>query len=379
MTRNEAGRLSQKPVTVVGGGIAGLVAAISTAEKGNPVQLYEARGQLGGRARSADGPWAANFGPHALCSARTNWSWLKERGLLPTTARISPVGSSFHFGGKLHRLRPPLDLRWLVRPRQAPVDASFSEWASVELGVSPALTLSRLAASSFSYHHDPGELSAAFVWDRLRWLFVPPAVHRIVGGWSVLIEALDRRARELGVVIKCHNAIDRLPAAPVILAIELRDASKLLGREISYTSAGGVALDVAVESRRRDPLTIIDLDDGVLIQAQHLSAAPAGRRLYQAHVGIKPGESQDGAQRRIERVLDNSLAEWRERVAWRRRLVVADRTGAVDYPGKTWMDRPDIVQGDGVFLAGDMVAAPGLLSEVAFNSAITAARSATAI
>ena len=42
------------------------------------------------------------------------------------------------------------------------------------------------------------------------------------------------------------------------------------------------------------------------------------------------------------------------------------RTGALDLPGKTWRDRPAIDRGDGVFLAGDMVAAPGCLSEIAW-------------
>lgn len=33
-------------------------------------------------------------------------------------------------------------------------------------------------------------------------------------------------------------------------------------------------------------------------------------------------------------------------------------------------------RGEGIFLAGDMVAAPGLLSEVAFTSALAASRGA---
>lgn len=53
------------------------------------------------------------------------------------------------------------------------------------------------------------------------------------------------------------------------------------------------------------------------------------------------------------------------------------RTGALDPPGATWRDRPAIDRGDGVFLAGDMVAAPGLLFEVGAASAVEAARLAT--
>ncbi len=50
------------------------------------------------------------------------------------------------------------------------------------------------------------------------------------------------------------------------------------------------------------------------------------------------------------------------------------RSGALDMPGTSWRDRPAVDRGDGVFLAGDMVAAPGLLAEVAWASAIEAGR-----
>jgi hypothetical protein len=54
------------------------------------------------------------------------------------------------------------------------------------------------------------------------------------------------------------------------------------------------------------------------------------------------------------------------------------RTGAIDPPGKTWRDRPAIDRGDGVFLAGDMVAAPGCLSEIAWASGVQAGELAVA-
>ena len=59
---------------------------------------------------------------------------------------------------------------------------------------------------------------------------------------------------------------------------------------------------------------------------------------------------------------------WQSRLAHRRRMVVAGRVGAVESPSQTWQERPAIRQGEGVFLAGDMVAAPGVLSEIAFAS-----------
>jgi cation diffusion facilitator CzcD-associated flavoprotein CzcO len=57
---------SRWPVTVIGGGLGGLVAAIRCAEQGLPVTLHEARRQLGGRARSTGPPFVANDGPHGL-------------------------------------------------------------------------------------------------------------------------------------------------------------------------------------------------------------------------------------------------------------------------------------------------------------------------
>lgn len=366
-------------ITVVGGGIAGLVAAVSCAEAGFPVRLHEARRRLGGRARSMDGEWTANFGPHALCSARANWSWLNARGLLPRTAWISPPGSRFRHRGRVSRTPPSSVLAGLGAVRRpAPVDASFADWARSELGAAAALALSRLAAASFTFHNDPGELSARFVWDRVRWMFVPPAVHRVVGGWSALVDRLARQARELSVEIECGRALEALPSPPVILAVELPDAAKLLGKDLWWQSGGCVALDVGIEHRRGDPPTILDLDHGVLVQAQYPSAAPEGHRLYQAHAGVRPGEPPDDGLGRIEEVLDHAFSRWRERLAWRRQMTVTGRTGALDYPGTTWRDRPSIEQGDGVFLAGDMVAADGLLSEVSFNSALEASRLAIA-
>ena len=89
---------------------------------------------------------------------------------------------------------------------------------------------------------------------------------------------------------------------------------------------------------------------------------------------IRPGESADQAGLRLGALLDASLADWRERETWRRRQVMDARSGALDMPGKTWRDRPAVDRGDGVFLAGDMVAAPGLLAEVSWASAVEASR-----
>lgn len=94
---------------------------------------------------------------------------------------------------------------------------------------------------------------------------------------------------------------------------------------------------------------------------------------------IRPGEAVEAATARLERLLDLSLPDWRNRETWRRRQVMKGRTGALDFPGQTWRDRPTVDRGEGVFLAGDMVAKPGLLSEVAWASGVAAAQAAAAL
>src|SRR5262249_36557768 len=101
-----------------------------------------------------------------------------------------------------------------------------------------------------------------------------------------------------------------------------------------------------------------------------------GAELFQAQLGISPHTSRDEAAARIENTFDQAVSGWRERGVWQRSLVLAHAAGAVEPPGAPWRARPAIEQGDDRFLAGDAVAAPGMLSEVAVNSGVDAARRA---
>lgn len=57
-------------ITVIGGGFAGLTAAITAAETGAEVTVHEAHHTLGGRARTADGPYLTARTP-STTAART--------------------------------------------------------------------------------------------------------------------------------------------------------------------------------------------------------------------------------------------------------------------------------------------------------------------
>jgi hypothetical protein len=181
--------------------------------------------------------------------------------------------------------------------------------------------------------------------------------------------------------IECGRRVEELPPAPVVVATELADAARLLGTELAWTSGRTVCLDLGLSSRGGDPFVVSDLDESGWVErftAPDPTLAPDGEELVQAQMPIRPGESTDAAATRLEALLDAAFDGWRERVTWRRRQVMDGRTGALDPPGSTWRDRPAVDRGDGVFLAGDMTAAPGLLSEVSWGSAIDAAQRAVA-
>jgi phytoene dehydrogenase-like protein len=372
-------------ITVIGGGVAGLTAAITCAEQGAEVELFEASESLGGRARSDAGPYKTNLGPHAIYKGGALWTWLSERNLMPPLARPQLTGVRFHYEDSIHRT-PPLSLipRGLrLRGRAAPSDQDFRSWVTDHSDERTAAMLSGLAGV-YTFHHDPGELSAAFVWERTQRLLLDPKIPARfpVGGWGMMIDSMERHARSLGVKVTTGERVAVLPNATTIVALELRHAGELLGDpQLNWPSGNTLCLDLALHRRRDDPWVVSDLAGAGWIErytANDPTLAPGGEELVQGQMPIKPGESADAACARLEQLLDKSFQGWRDRVTFRRRQVMAGRSGALDLPGCTWRDRPAIDRGDGVFLCGDQVASPGCLAEVSFASAFEASRMAVA-
>ncbi|MEJ8669931.1 NAD(P)-binding protein [Streptomyces sp. MS1.AVA.1] len=371
-------------ITVVGGGFAGLTAAITAAEAGAKVTVHEAHHTLGGRARTAEGPYRTNEGPHALYSGGPHWAWLKQRDLIGPLAPIPPLEAArlrLRHRGVLRRTPPFAMLKLLRRGLpQAPVDVDFMTWATGIAGEEGARAAAHYSAVAL-FHHDPGALSAAFVQERLRRAAkLPPEAHYPRGGWATMIDRMAARAWNLGVRMETLSRIDSLDDlttdAPVVVATSLDAARRLFGDDsLTWTSGRTALIDLAVRTRRGDAFAVSDLDGTGWLErftAQDRSLAPAGEQLIQGQIPIAPHENRAAGIARAEQLLDLGFPGWRERVTWRRESVASGRTGAVDLPGTSWRDRPAVDRGDGLYLAGDQVAAPGVLSEVSFNSALTA-------
>ncbi|MFF1694864.1 FAD-dependent oxidoreductase [Streptomyces sp. NPDC058257] len=371
-------------LTVIGGGFAGLTAAITAAESGARVTLHEAHHTLGGRARTAEGAYRTNEGPHALYNGGPHWIWLRQRDLIGPLAPVPPIEGTrlrLHHQGRFRRT-PPLAMLKLLRrkPEEAPVEADFMTWATGEVGEEGARAAAHYIAVA-TFHHDPGSLSARFVQERLRRATkLPPEAHYPRGGWGSVIDRMASLAWNLGVRVETLSRIDSVASLcaknPVVVATSLPAARGLLQDEtLHWDSARTALVDMALTSRKGDPFAISDLDATGWIErftTQDRTLAPAGQDLIQGQIPLSPEESKADGAARADHLLDLGFPGWRDRLLWRRDGVSNGRTGAVDLPGTTWRDRPAIDRGDGVYLAGDQVAAPGLLSEVSFNSALEA-------
>ncbi|MGV9771098.1 FAD-dependent oxidoreductase [Streptosporangium sp. NPDC003464] len=372
-------------ITVIGGGLAGLVAAVASAEAGAAVTLHEAHASLGGRGRGTPAPYVAHEGAHVFYADGPHWTWLAERGLTGKLGRppLRETRAGFLWEGRLRR-RPPagfLRMVTLGRGRKAPVDRDFHGWAAESYGEETARQAAN-AISVVTYDADTGRLSAAFVWELLRRVFAPkpPAVRWVVGGWQAVIDRLAARARELGVRVELNSRLTELPGHPTIVATELSSARALLGdASLRWESGHCVMLDLAVSRGGGDLFICWDLDGGGFHESysmQDPTVAPPGESLFQIDMPVRSRESRADARLRLETLTDLAVPGWRERVTWQRSATARGRTGALDLPGHTWRDRPAIDRGDGVFLAGDMVAAPGMRGEISINSAIRAAAGA---
>lgn len=397
---------------MIGAGLGGLAAAITAAEAGASVTLHEAHRTLGGRWRSTpvrkkaganpganpygnpgtnpsqDAPvYRAHEGPHVIYRDGPIWAWLKARGLLGVTCGV-PLGATARFRFWRHgRLRavPPLDFLRAVRVsgrKDVPVDQSFRSWASILVG-EDAAEMGASASGVGLFHHDPGSLSAAFVAERLSRVYSlpPPASYRR-GSWGAMFDEIGGYARKLGVIIELGSRVSSIGDEITIVATELESARLLLGDEsLDWPSGRAALLDLGLKRDHRDLFVVSDLDTCGWLENFTMpdpSIAPPGEHLVQMQMPVSQDSSKADGIARLEAIADHALPEWRERTTYRMESLANARTGAVDFPGASWRDRPAIDRGDGVYLVGDRVAAPGLLSEVSLNSGVRAAQLALA-
>jgi phytoene dehydrogenase-like protein len=266
-------------VVVVGGGLAGLTAAIHAARGGASVTLLDARRQLGGRARTQEvgspgaGTALFNEGPHALYRGLVGTEVLAELGVRPEGGKPPTPMWAADGGGislvpttagdvlrRLDTFRADVSRVDMARAgisrvdmarvgvlvavpgrRPAGPEQSMATWIEQATGRVGARRALRMLTRVATYCHDLERISADAAVIQLR----SAATHGVLyidGGWGPMVEALTGRALDHGVDIRPCAKAGAVEAGPLeAKRAEPRSAIRVVGDETITADAVVIA------------------------------------------------------------------------------------------------------------------------------------------
>src|SRR5260370_21391862 len=221
---------------VVGGGIAGLTAAVALAQKGCAVAVYEQSRHFGGRAATQhqDG-FSLNLGPHALYRNGPFYKTLREwkiplSGKTPRVAGDAYVianGRKYLFptGGTRLFLTGALSIAekfaaarilqlLTARQHEAVEGLSFSQWLNANVRPGRARQLTEALVRLSTYCNDLALISAKAALTQVRFA-IKNGVMYVDGGWETLVTGLSKKAESLGVKLSAGMPVERVTQGSV--------------------------------------------------------------------------------------------------------------------------------------------------------------------
>lgn len=358
------------PVTVLGGGLAGLATAVHLARGGRRVVLHERSRHLGGRAATTRLAGAAvNLGPHALYRAVAA-PLLAELGV-PVSGHVPPSAGWSLRGGRLHVLPgSPLGIAtttllgageklalpgWLLR--HAP-EGTVADWLR---DAPPALAdLLRSLVRVSSYCHAPDLQDARRAQAQLRAAL--RGVLYVDGGWGSLVDGLAATAAAAGVELRLGSSVDTLPDGDVVVAGP-PSAARALGLPVpELVPVRAATLDLVLRRLPRPDARFVLGADTPVYLSEHGGVASLGGTVLHVARYLGPDETGDVAE--LEALCDLAQPGWRDEVLDRRFLPALLVAGRVDRPGEHVPDRIGPA-----WVVGDWVGEEGMLLDRALLSA----------
>lgn len=382
---------------VIGGGPAGLVAAIRLAEGGVETTVLEGASHLGGRAASErqDG-FFLNQGPHALYVGGRAGEELKALGIGLEWWNPASINSVFPRNGKARRsLGGTVGLIRLLRPlfRSDPEvlrGLSTTEWLERTLRSEKSRAAAAALVRVTTFVADQESLSADVAAMQLR-IALFPGVRYLEGGWQSLVDALAAKAKEAGATLRTRAAarllhqeaggwtvaLDEETLHTDVLVVATggpEDVAKLLGEKAP--AAPGPAAEISTldlglrQLPRRTRRFALGVDKPTYLSRHSPPDHRDGVLLSLASYAREPRPA-------LEELADVVQPGWRDQVTLERFLPRMVPVTAIATPETGGLaGRPAVDRGEGLYLAGDWIGPEGWLVDAAIASGAAAAAAA---
>ncbi len=415
-------------IIVIGGGIAGLIAAAFAAKEGAGVLLLEATPSFGGRARTRIvAGYHFNQGAHALYRGGFLDVALHDLGVAVTGSVPDLAAGFFVHDNTLHQApfsaaglaattllssaeksaMASLFRRVIDRSTDTPPGMSL-QGALAALSRSPRIRAVLAAMVRLtSLIHAPTSADGAALLDQLQGGLTRNALY-LDGGWGTLVEGLRAATAERDAGLCAGGrvvSVERGPpwrvtladgatsvARAVVLAVNPAQAIALypnlknLPGTVDAVPSTVACLDLGLARLPRpDNLFALSVDRPLYFSVHSAAArlAPDGAALVHAVRYLEPGENpgRDRLLADLEAFLDLAQPGWRSEERARQFLPAMPAISAIPLATAGGMKgRPDVAvpNHDGLFIAGDWVGPAGLLADAAAISGRSAGEAAAA-
>ena len=408
-------------VVIVGGGLAGLTAAIYLARGGRSVILVEKSHQLGGRARTqAKHDFLFNQGPHALYRSGAGIKILGElgipftgspplltgygvRGSIKYDLPISLAGfiksGLLSPAGKIEAIRLGITLATIQA--ESTQHLTLRQWLDTRIRDTDLRQLAEALIRVSTYANDAEHIAAGAAISQTQ-LALRGNVLYLDGGWQTLVEKLVQRAQSVGVKILTSARVTSVEPQDTGFSVHLAGAAALTGgavilaagpAEVRDLVAGGrqtvlagwadtaipvlaACLDVGLSALPQPEALFALIVDRPLYYSVHSAAArlaPAGGALIHLARYIGAAEQLDAqaVEQELEGLLDLLQPGWRQVLITRRflpRMTVYHALPTVASTGTSGLPGPAVPEIPGLYVAGDWVGPVGLLSDTSLAS-----------
>ncbi|MDR6554781.1 FAD-dependent oxidoreductase [Paenibacillus qinlingensis] len=418
--------MTKYDTAVIGGGLAGFIAALEVAKGGGRVVLLERSGRMGGRAMTNKKNGALfNLGGHALYRAGDAFRILKELGIrieggapaskvkalwndgvvpMPATPLSMLTSKLLSWSGKLGLLR--LVIRLTKMDASKVEDASLREWAEQEITDPMVRHIFYSLCRTATYAYDPDHQLAGPVLGQVQRAL--KGVLYIHGGWQTIIDQLQEKAIEAGVhIVSSSDVKEIVHANGQVQGIKLADEQVLeVSHVISTASpmetyklvpnADRTILKKWKEEARPSKAACLDLGLKKLPISGRDSAIALDQPIFFSHHTLNAKLSEDGTlvvhmvkyngsgesnpkddEATLTAVMNTLHPGWEQEVVARQFLPNITVANDTLHVGKTNLQTGPDVQGlRGLYVAGDWVSHGEMLADA---SAASARRAAQAI